>query len=79
MAVFKLNENRLIDIDEVVVIHYTPADSMTVANPKPSQRTPSYLNIKLKSRSEEIRLEGEAADAAWADYQKASKSKKPKG
>ena len=70
MALFQLNENRFIDTDQISIIQYTPANSMTVADPKPSQSTPSYLNFKLES-SEEIRLEGDEADEVWAAYQKA--------
>jgi hypothetical protein len=72
MALFKLDENRFIDTDHISVIQYTPANSNTVVDPKPFQRTPSYLNIKLKS-SEEIRLQGDEADEVWAAYQKANR------
>jgi hypothetical protein len=70
MPLFQLNEKRFIDTEHISVIHYTPANSNTIADPKLFQRTPSYLNIKLKS-SEEIRLEGDEADEVWAAYQKA--------
>jgi len=65
MALFQLNENRFIDTDHISVIQYTPANSNTVAEPKPFQRTPSYLNFKLKS-SEEKRLEGDEANEVCA-------------
>jgi hypothetical protein len=74
----QLSRNRYIDIDHIADITYTPAGSLAVvvtydpADQREIERSPpspSYLNIELKS-GEVIQLEGEEADAVWADFQK---------
>ena len=78
MPLFRLQENRYINSDHISDITYSPAGSVQivrvggdgepVGQQRPPNSYPSWLNIDLKD-TEHIRLEGEEADAAWAEFE----------
>lgn len=69
MPLFRVNNNRHIDTDQIADIHYRPASSATLnfgAGPIQPFAS-SSLTIELKT-TETIELDAEEADAAWAAY-----------